>query len=127
MLGQDIKIDLGIDRKKKVTSLAVNQTGQGHESQSYWESDSQREGEIVQVNIQRWTGLIEKQFEMRALQLPESEQLSSEEQSVDWQINEVEKDSRNQDLMRIQKQREHETTKLGLLYAKRMMRDKFDL
>ena len=55
----------------------------------------------MQVNVQRWTGLIEKQFEMRALQLPESEQLSSEEQSVDWQINEVEQDSGKQDLMRI--------------------------
>ncbi len=64
---------------------------------------------------------------MKALQLPESEQLSSEEQSVDWQINEVEPDNRKQDTMRLQKQREHETTKLGLLYAQRMMRDKFDL
>jgi hypothetical protein len=45
--------------------------------------------------------LIEKQFEMKALQLPESEQLSSEEQSVDWQINEVEPDNRKQDTMRL--------------------------
>ncbi len=67
MLGQDIKIDLGIDRRKKVTSQAVNQTGEGQESQSYWESDSQHEGEIVQVNAQSLTGLIEKKFEINAL------------------------------------------------------------